>query len=373
MRHAEKECLPGYFARRIKLFHPIQRLRYWSPALLLLLSVSSAPSHGADDLAAKLQPLIDQHQGNVAVAIKHLPSGESFQYRADEPMPTASLIKFPLMIAAYQQVHDGRLQLEQMVEIAQRGGQGSGIRDPNRSFFPGMQMPLRDAIQLMIVYSDNTATNLVIDLVGLPATALLMEQLDCPHTKLHSKVFRRDTSIFPDRSRQFGLGSTTAAEQLRLWEKLWNKQLVSEQASEDMLRHLRACDDKVKIGRYLPADAKFPTSRDRLPPREPMPASSNRLVAPSPFASSPVRTQTVVGRTTMRRSGSAAKLAARCTSTSIRIPRGPRCRPACCGLVPPGPWSKPANLECPAGALSQSRGGRRLWSRDRGGSAAVSG
>ena len=70
-------------------------------------------------------------------------------------------------------------------------------------------------------------------------------------------MFRRDTSIFPDRSRQFGLGSTTAAEQIRLWEKLWNKQLVSEQASEDMLRHLRACDDKVKIGRHLPADAKF--------------------------------------------------------------------------------------------------------------------
>ena len=48
-------------------------------------------------------------------------------------------------------------------------------------------------------------------LVGLDSTARLMEELGCPNTKLHSKTFRRDTSIFPQRSQEFGLGSTAAS------------------------------------------------------------------------------------------------------------------------------------------------------------------
>ena len=119
-------------------------------------------------------------------------------------------------------------------------------------FSAGAQFTLRDAIRLMIVYSDNTATNLVIDQVGLPATAELMEHLGLPQTKLHSKVYRRESSIFPERSQEFGLGSTTAAEMLTLLEKLHRRELVSPAACEAMLDHLSACDDKLKFRRFLP-------------------------------------------------------------------------------------------------------------------------
>ena len=79
----------------------------------------------------------------------------------------------------------------------------------------------------MIAFSDNTATNLVLDAIGIGATAATMEKLGYSNTKIHSKVFRRDTSVFPERSKQFGLGSTTADEMIRLCQALYRKELVN--------------------------------------------------------------------------------------------------------------------------------------------------
>src|SRR5262249_27182164 len=115
----------------------------------------------------------------------------------------------------------------------------------------------RDAVRLMIALSDNTATNLVLDQVGIGSTAETMEKLGYPNTKIHAKVFRRDTSVFPERSKQFGLGSTTASEMVRLCEALYKNELVSPEACAAMLDHLKACDDKEKFPRYLPSGTKI--------------------------------------------------------------------------------------------------------------------
>ncbi len=205
----------------------------------------------ADELADQIQPLIDVHKGKVAVAIKDLKTGKSYEYKADEPMPTASLIKYPLMIAAYQAMEDGKLDADDKITLnADDKAPGSGILTAH--FSSGATISLRDAIHLMIVYSDNTATNLVAEQVGLNAAAEQMDRLDCPETKLNSYVFRRDTSIAPERSKKYGLGSTTAADMVKLLEMLSKKELVSEQASERMLEHLYACEDKQKFPRFLP-------------------------------------------------------------------------------------------------------------------------
>jgi D-alanyl-D-alanine carboxypeptidase (penicillin-binding protein 5/6) len=217
-------------------------------ACLICLYVASAQ---ADELADKIKPLVEEHKGKVAVAIKDLKTGESFRLNADQPMPTASLIKFPLMIAAYQAFEDGKLKPDQMIELEEADKvPGSGIL--TAQFSAGAQLSLRDVIHLMIVHSDNTATNMVVDEVGLKAAAELMDKLGVPETKLHSKVFRRDTSIFPERSKKYGLGSTTADDMVKLLELLSQKKLVSEAASEKMLEHLYACDDKQKFPRFLP-------------------------------------------------------------------------------------------------------------------------
>ncbi|MEO2047881.1 MAG: serine hydrolase [Pirellulales bacterium] len=204
-----------------------------------------------DQLKTTIFPLIDAHEGQVAVAIKHFESGTTYLYQAQRPMPTASLIKFPLMIAAYQAIEEGRLQLDDKITLNETDKvPGSGILTPN--FSEGTTLSVKDAIGLMIAHSDNTATNLVIDQVGLDTTTKLMATLDCPDTQLHSKVFRRDTTIALERSRQFGLGSTSAAEMLKLLERLQQGKLVSPAASQSMRDHLLTCNDITRLTKFLP-------------------------------------------------------------------------------------------------------------------------
>jgi len=209
----------------------------------------------ADELSDKLAPLIDAHEGTVAVAVRHLESNLAFTHRADRPMPTASLIKFPVMIEAYRQAQAGMLDLKTPVTLREQDKvPGSGILTKN--FSAGASFSVRDAIRLMIAFSDNTATNLVVEKIGLPATAQTMEQLGFPETKLHSLVYRRETSVFPDRSKQFGLGSTTAGDMVDLLARLHKRELVSPEASDAMKEHLLACDDKLKFPRLLPVGTK---------------------------------------------------------------------------------------------------------------------
>jgi len=236
----------------------------WTIALLAIVlvprGVGNEPTiqsgaRNAPTLDARLTPLILAHKGKVAVAVKHLGSGETFEYHASDVMPTASLIKFPVMIEAYRQAGEKQIDLDSMILLRKRDMiGGSGVLAYH--FSEGSTLKLRDAVRLMIAFSDNTATNLVLDAIGIGATAATMEKLGYPNTKIHSKVSRRDTSVFPERSKQFGLGSTTPGEMVRLCEAVYRKQIVSPEACEAMLGHLRACEDKDKFPRFLPPGTK---------------------------------------------------------------------------------------------------------------------
>lgn len=224
--------------------------------IVMTLLASCSVAAAEPTLESKLLPLIDGHKGDVAVAVKHLGTGETWLYHADVPMPTASLIKFPVMIEAYRQAEEGKIDLTKMVTLTKEDKvPGSGVLTTH--FSDGTTLSVRDAVRLMITYSDNTATNLVVDQIGLKSTADTMEKLGYPHTKLHSKVFRRDTSIFPDRSKEFGLGSSSANEMIKLCESLHKKELVSVKASEAMIEHMKMCDDPDKFPRFLPPGIKL--------------------------------------------------------------------------------------------------------------------
>lgn len=208
------------------------------------------------DLQQSLSELFSNHRGKVSASFKHLENGQALAFEAERPMPTASLIKLPVMIATYRAAEQGKVDLQELITLKEEDKvPGSGVLTTN--FSAGMKLSLYDAIRLMIAYSDNTATNLVADAVGLSATRELMKDLDCPNTQLHSKVFRRDTTIDEKRSKEFGLGSTTAAEMLRLLEMLYADKLVSAKACQAMREHLYACDATSKVPRYLPAETKI--------------------------------------------------------------------------------------------------------------------
>jgi beta-lactamase class A len=224
-----------------------------------LLTFSSllflCPPCFCDELSAlesRLAALATAHKGKVAIAVKHLDTGAACYLNADTPMPTASLIKLPVMVEVYQQAAQGKLKLTDKLTLKTCDKvPGSGILTAHLS--EGATFSLRDAVRLMIVFSDNTATNLILDRIGIPATNKRMEAWGFPNTKIHAKVFLRETtSIDPERSRKFGLGSTTAREMIGLLEKLYRGKAVSAEASQAMLDHLKNCDDKHKLTRFLP-------------------------------------------------------------------------------------------------------------------------
>lgn len=225
---------------------------------LIMSCLAMSVADAADDhnLAARLLPLIEQHEGDVAVSVRHLVSHEEFHHRCDVTMPTASLIKLPVMIEAYRQAESGAVDLDARITLTEQDKvPGSGILTPH--FSAGTQLSLRDAVRLMIAWSDNTATNLVVDQIGLRSTADTMERLGYPETKLNSKVYRGSTSVWPERSQQYGLGSTTSADMVSLLHRLHAGDLASADACAEMVDHLRKCEDRLKLPRFLPEQVKL--------------------------------------------------------------------------------------------------------------------
>lgn len=218
--------------------------------------VAPKPSARVDELAGRIDSLIAEHEGDVAVAVVNLDSGESLFRRADEPMPTASLIKLAVLIEAYRQDRAGAISLGDTTEVkAEDEVPGSGVLTPH--FSPGTRISLRDAARLMIVFSDNTATNLIVDRVGLENVNATAAVLGCPDTRMHAKVYRGETSIAPERSKRFGLGSITARQAVSLFARLHRRELWDAKACDEMLADLAACDDKLKVRRGLPKGAKW--------------------------------------------------------------------------------------------------------------------
>lgn len=207
-------------------------------------------------LAAQLMPLIEGHDGEVAVSVRHLATNEEFHYRQDQVMPTASLIKLPVLIETFRQVEDGKVDLQQKVTLQDDDKvPGSGVLTTH--FSAGAELSVRDLVRLMIAYSDNTATNMVIDQIGLPATTAAMEQLGFPETRLNSKVYRGSQSIDPDRSKLYGLGSTRSADIVDLLTGIYRGTIASKSSCDRMMEHLLACEDRSRLPRYLPSRVKI--------------------------------------------------------------------------------------------------------------------
>jgi beta-lactamase class A len=221
--------------------------------VLVLIGMLPTVALGQDKtLANRIGPLINAHKGKVAVAVKHLGTGESYYHDEDEEMPTASLIKFAIMLEVYLQASEGRVKMSDMVTLRKADMvPGSGILTYH--FSDGATFPLKDAVRLMMVFSDNTATNLVLDKIGIDSTNKRLDSWGITHTNINAKVFLgAKTSVNKERTKKFGLGNTTARETLLLLEKVHQGKVVSPEMCKEMLGHMKKCDDKLKLKRYLP-------------------------------------------------------------------------------------------------------------------------
>jgi beta-lactamase class A len=212
-------------------------------------SPASARNSGGD-LRSTLEGMIAAHEGVVGIGVRHLGTGESLSIRGDETFPSASLIKVAVLVTLLDEVEKGRVRLdERSTMIGRDRVGGDGVLKHMAS---GTTLTLGDLAWLMIVLSDNTATNLLLDKVDIRTVWGKMEALGLPQSKIHSKTFRRETSVAMDSSVKYGLGVATPDEILRLFELLHQGRAVSSAMDSLALTILAGSQDDALITRMLP-------------------------------------------------------------------------------------------------------------------------
>jgi beta-lactamase class A len=235
-------------------------LRYHLACLILALaspSLAAAQARTPSD-TARLRSAIESassgYRGIVGVSVRNLTTGESLSIRGHETFPSASLIKVAILVTLMDEVNAGRMALdERSGMIARDRVGGSGILKHVSS---GTALTLEDLAWLMITLSDNTATNLLLDKLDVRTVGLKMEALGLPHSKVHSKTFRRATSIAPDSSVLYGLGVTTPDETTELFALLHQGRAVSAALDSLSMRMLLANQDGTMLVRWLPSSVR---------------------------------------------------------------------------------------------------------------------
>jgi len=181
-----------------------------------------------------LDSLASAHHGVVGYAVRNLDTGERLTLRGDSTFPTASLIKVSVLITLYELVEKDSMSLDDRIRVLKVDKvPGSGML---QYLHDGTEITVADAAWLMSTISDNTATNLLLDKIGIRRTWKKMEALGFAHTKIHHKSFRRDnSSVAMDSSMKYGLGVTTPNEMARVFELLAQGKAVSPRADSAML------------------------------------------------------------------------------------------------------------------------------------------
>src|SRR5215470_3752139 len=138
-------------------------------------------------LEARIQEVDRNLDGAMGVAIVDLSTGQKYLLHADEVMPTASSIKIAILAELYRQAQQGKLKLADFYTLQQSDlVGGSGITSV---LTPGMtKLTLRDVAGLMISVSDNSATNVIIDRVGMENVNALLDSLGLTHIRLRRKM-----------------------------------------------------------------------------------------------------------------------------------------------------------------------------------------
>jgi beta-lactamase class A len=208
------------------------------------------------ELETTLEKRIAQGPAKVFLAAKNLKTGKSVSIKGAEPVRTASTIKLPVLVEIYAQASEGKLKLDEELVMRQADMvSGSGVL---RELSAGTKLKLKDIGNLMIVVSDNTATNMLIERIGADAVNARMDKLNLPRTRLMRKI-RGDGKQLKaaegwskagllEENKKYGIGSSTSLEMIQLLEMLESGKLASSKEIIEILKRQQYSDG---IGRRL--------------------------------------------------------------------------------------------------------------------------
>ncbi len=194
-------------------------------AVAISLQASAESSAASSALQGQLAAAAAAHHGRVALFAQNLKTGQTVSLDADRPVQTASVIKLTVLFDAMEQVRQGRATLADPIVLKKQDQvSGSGIL---QLLDTPLTLTLKDVLTLMITQSDNTATNLAIDKLGLRNINAETGALGLRSTWLYKKVMAPSTEPMPADQKLFGLGKTTARESAMLLGRMLNCQFVA--------------------------------------------------------------------------------------------------------------------------------------------------
>jgi beta-lactamase class A len=215
----------------------------------LVLAQTPAPAPSSLDVLVRAE--ITPFKGKVFLFAKNLDTGVTYSFNGDERVRTASTIKVAVMIEAFTRVAEGRAKWtdELVLTKAARYG-GSGVL-PELS--DGLRLTLRDCVNLMMLVSDNTATNMVLDHLTTDAVNSRMDALGFKETRIMRRIGGGGESREgkEPENKRFGLGATTPHEMVRILEKLEAGEIINKTASREMIDLMKREQARYAIGRTI--------------------------------------------------------------------------------------------------------------------------
>ncbi|HEY7402420.1 MAG TPA: serine hydrolase [Candidatus Angelobacter sp.] len=277
------------------------KLKFIKALLVLLLALpafaQTAPAPKPIDLLRqKLEQISAGVSADWGIYIKSLDTGEEIAINADKTMDTMSTIKIPLMVDVYRQVDAGKISTAERI-VMKTGDKrfGTGVL---RTLDPGLNLSFRDALELMIIQSDNSGTDMAFARAGGPAhvtqtmhemglnsiTATgtsfdwfraLAEAGDPSYAKFTPEELF--THGFPEKLTDADVerfhfegkhpyGLSNARDMGRLLEMIATNKAASEKSCKEMLRMMGRQQFRTRIPRFLMDDSNTPHKTGDFPP-----------------------------------------------------------------------------------------------------------
>ncbi len=201
--------------------------------IVFLLVFNKVPAQKTDTrLQQKINAIMADFKGDIGVYVHDLKKNKTVAINADTVFPTASMIKVPILTAIMQKTANGELSYHQpLVYKDSLLYEGEDILG---SFKNNEKIEMSKVIMLMLSMSDNTASLWLQTIAGTGTRInAIMDSIGLHQTRVNSRTPGREAN-----RKMYGWGQTTPREMAMLMEKIVNKELISDSASEKMLRLL---------------------------------------------------------------------------------------------------------------------------------------
>jgi len=233
------------------------------------------------DLKFNLEEIEKDFEGTLGITAKNLGTGEEAIVNGDIIFPLASVFKIPVIVTLYRQVDAGNISLDDKIEMTDYARvPGSGVL---KELSPGHEMTIRDYRTLMMLISDNTATDMVVDLLGKENINNTMIELGLKDTRITTcreilfsflglvdvepnewtielwnetiKKMRDECYKPPEKPRRKTDNVTTPNEMMKLLEKIYKGEAASKGSCDEIIELMKKCQTgKNRISKYLPRD-----------------------------------------------------------------------------------------------------------------------